>query len=140
MSEDQKSIKAFLHITREKADVILSAEHVNNEAKTAIKDLLQICNNFESLLTSNVGSNADTNLLKKRYEQSKSELKKAEEKINIAKESMQSLVAEVVKVSNETNTLLKGLGADTESPTFKALTRIKHSIAQMASIITGPKK
>ena len=140
MSEDQKSIKAFLHITREKADVILNAEHVNNEAKTAIKDLLQICNNFEALLTSNVGSNADTNLLKKRYDQSKTDLRKAEEKINLAKETMQSLVAEVVKVSTETNILIKALGTETESPTFKALTRIKHSIAQMATIITGPKK
>lgn len=139
MSEEQKALKAFLHVTRLKADVVLNAAHINNEAKVTIKDLLQICNNFEVLLSSNVGVSADTNLLKKRYDHSKQEIRKLEDQVNIAKEKMQTIVPEIVKVSTETNTLLKGIGSDTESALYKALIRIKHSLAQMAEAISKSK-
>lgn len=139
MSEDQKALKEFLHVTRLKSDVVLNAAHINNEAKATIKDLLQICNNFEVIASSNVGSSADAHLLKRRYEQSKQEYKKLQDQFVATKEILQSLVSEIVKVSAETNSLLKGQQSDTEGQIYKALVRIKQSLTQMAELISKPK-
>ena len=140
MSEDQKSLKLFLHEAKQRADVILGLDHINNEAKTAIKDLLIISQNYERLMSSNVATSSDASLLKKRYELSKSDLKKAESVLASTKAIILSMIPELVIVSAETNGLIKSLSADPENPMLRSVLKMKQAVTKIAEAIAQTPK
>lgn len=140
MTSDQASLKAFLHEAKVRAETILALDHINSEAKVAIKDLLQISHNYQALMSANVGVSSDVSLLKKRYEQAKADLKKAEALASSRKNILTSLFPEIVVVSAESNSMHKVVSQNPDHPMLVSVMKIKQATAKMAEIITQSQK
>jgi hypothetical protein len=137
---DEQKIREFLNQAKEKSDIILSQDHYGAEVKTVILDLLQICQNFENLLSSNVGANADARLLKKRLDQAKHEHKITMDELSQVETLLLSLVGEVKLIGGEVNNLIKALPADEANPLQISAHKIRSANIKIAEAIAQAQK
>lgn len=135
MADDQQALKVFLRSTRDRAEGVLGGAHIGADVKELIRDLLQIANNAEDLISHSSGQSADTRVLKKKLDQSKTETRAAEAKIESAKKLILSLVDEIKAIHIETAGILKRHAADMTDAGAVSATRIKTAIQKMTEII-----
>lgn len=135
MSEDLKTLRAFLRETRVKADVILGADHVSADVKTIIKDLIHAGQNLDILIDLNSGQSADGRVLKKKLEAAKSEIRSMEAKVEGAKKLIMALVEEIRILTVESANISKRHTADPNDPDSLSAARIKASLQKVAEII-----
>jgi hypothetical protein len=124
LSDDQM-IRAFLATTKKNAAEVLGQPHVGDDVKSVIKDLLQICQNFQDLTGSATSQSADVRVLKKKFDQSKSDLRAIDAKLTAAKQLMLSVASEVEIVIKETISILKRHQTPATDPDFISGNKIR---------------
>lgn len=134
MANDQQTIKSFLHGVREQADVIIGEPHVSADVKNVIRDLLQVCANFDELLEHSSGQSADTRMLKKKLDQAKADARASENKIGDVKKTILSLVEEIKSIGAESGHILKR-HATPNDPDAASATKITAATRKMVEII-----
>ncbi|MES3038109.1 MAG: hypothetical protein V4736_09405 [Bdellovibrionota bacterium] len=135
MADDE--LKKFLFATKSKASTILDSDHVAAEVKLIIKDFLQVCDNFDTLSQQSSGQNADARLLKKRLDQSKTEMKALENKIDSIKKSVVSMIEDIKIASAEANAIIKRHPAEGDDPDFQSASKIKSSIQKLTEKVVS---
>jgi molecular chaperone GrpE (heat shock protein) len=138
-SDDQLVIKQFMHQAQKNGQEILLQTHVSADIKSVVKDLLQVCDNFQNLLGSSSGQSADARVIKRKYEQSKQELKAAEAKVEAAKSVILSIVEEIKSINGEATTIAKRHENEPGSPDTTSVSNIKRMTSKIIELIVGLK-
>ena len=82
---ENQSFFGYVADVKKRAEGLISAEHVGEDVRVCLRDLLKVVENFHDLKTDSVSAGADARLYKKRFDQSKSELRAAEKRIEALK-------------------------------------------------------
>jgi uncharacterized protein (DUF3084 family) len=100
---DEIRFRQFLSATREKANEIISMDHVSSDARNVLKDFIEVSKQTERLLEARNETGADQRVMQKRYEQLKVDHRELEKKA--------AKFAEIV--TNELAPVLKTITGDT---------------------------
>jgi hypothetical protein len=98
---DNPAFRIFLEDVKKRATALVGEEYISEDVRKVLRDFLQATESFASLYSESVGQSADSRVLKKRYEQLKSESKANEKRIEQMKSSSISSVASVKVISAE---------------------------------------
>jgi hypothetical protein len=132
---DLQSLRAFLSDAQRKAEVILGAEHLGEDVKIVIRDLLQVSKNFENLIQDSNGQQSDLRLLKKRLDQAKSAARADEGKIEAVRGVFLILAEEIKAITFETAQILKRNETVPASSDAASASKIKASAQKMVGVI-----
>lgn len=141
MSEDVNRFKKFLNETREKANALINQDHIDLNARNALKDFVEVSRQTEKLLEARTEMSADAGLIKKRYEQLKTEHRELEKKYSKIAEIVSSELAPVLKTITG-DTILISERAKTipdekhKSDVMEATVRIKTAVRKIVEIFT----
>jgi regulator of replication initiation timing len=135
MPNDAQSIKAFMNQAQQRAETILSAEHIGGDVKMLIRDLLQISKNLENLMHESSGNQSDMRVLKKRLDQAKAIGREDETKIAAVRTIFFSLADEIKLILSEAAKIIKHHEARPNESDAGSAARIKASAQKMIEII-----
>ncbi len=135
MSDEQQALKVFLNNARERATTVLSEEHIGADVKRVIKDLLQVSDSFSTLMVQNVGQSSDVRVLKKKFDQSKGEIRDLTAKVDAFKKAVLPLVDAIKVVSAESGEIAKRHSTSTQDPDLQSAARIRSAAQQMVALI-----
>jgi hypothetical protein len=124
LSDDQM-IRNFLINAKKNAAEVLAQPHIGDDVKSVIKDLLQICQNFQDVVGSNTSQSADVRVLKKKFDQAKSDVRAIDAKLTEAKQLMLSVASEAEVVIKETISILKRHQTPDTDPDFISGNKIR---------------
>ena len=137
---DFNALKLYLAETREKSSVIIGMEHIGADVRSNIKDLLKICENFQSLFDQISNQSADSRLAKKKLEQSKAETRAVENKFEDAKKMIMNMAGDIKTLSGEANAILKRHATTTDDADSQSAKQILNSAQSMVKSIVAMSK
>jgi hypothetical protein len=86
---------------------VTKLDHVAEPVKATVRDLLKVCENVTKLMDNSSGQNADVRVLKKRFDQMKTELYQSERKFEKAQALILSLLEDIQDVTNSLELIVK---------------------------------
>lgn len=140
MTDSDQNFREFMSSTCEKAKGLLDQVHIGDDTKKILRDFLQVTQNFEQLLSSNVGANADQRLSKKRLEQAKLEHRQIEKQLNDIKTRFLAIIEDVKTIGSEVSGLQKAIAAKELTNCEISAQKIKTANQHIAEIIAQSRK
>lgn len=98
---DNQAFVAYLSDVKKRAEALVVEEYLGEDVRRVLRDFLKIIESFNALQSDSVSQGADARLFKKRLEQSKTDLKTAEKRIETLKGIGFGLVIPAKQLSNE---------------------------------------
>lgn len=132
MADVQKDFRIFISQALAKGHEVLAAAHVGAEPKTAIRDLMHAIDLFGKQLEEAAGQSSDQRLLKRKFDQSKAELRVVQE---ATKKLLFTFVGELKVIINEAQDVFVRHELDNADPDYHCSLRIKASAQKMIDII-----
>jgi hypothetical protein len=133
----EQSLKLAFTVAKEKALTVLGDSHTGADAKTSIKTLIQIVEAYRDLMVASTGVTADARVMKKRFEQSRSENNQLEEQLAAMKKQILALATEVEMLGVEAGQIMKRNADNASSPDHKAAERIMSSALRVVDVVMG---
>ncbi len=133
----EQSLKLALTVAKEKAAVVLSDSHTGADAKTSITSLIRIAEAYRDLFSATAGLSADARLMKKRFDQSRSEKQTLEEQLAEMKKQILALATEVEMLGVEAGQIIKRNAHNPSSPDHGSAERIMSSALRVVDVVMG---
>lgn len=127
--------KTFVAEALKKAEAVLAEDHIQADTRAALKDLVQIAVNVDSVLQSQFGQTADARLLKKRYDQAKLDLKAQEQKVEALKAAFSEIVEATKAIAADANVLVKRHKDAPDDPDHAVALRLKALATRIVEVI-----
>ncbi|MES2963379.1 MAG: hypothetical protein V4760_05780 [Bdellovibrionota bacterium] len=140
-SEDELRFRKFLSDTREKASKLIGLDHIDLDARNALKDFIEVSRQTEKLLSDRNDTGADQRVLQKRYDQLKTEHRELEKRAGKISEIVTTELAPVLKtITGDTILISERAKAITDEKHQKdvvdATVRIKIAVRKIVEVFT----
>jgi hypothetical protein len=134
-NEEESNFKIFLKQSMASGFDVTKMDHVAEPVKAAVRDLLKVCENVHKLLDNSSGQNADVRVLKKRYDQAKTDLHQVEKKFEKTQALIVSLLEEIQLITNAAEVIIKGTAGQASSMTSQEAIKIQNATQKLSNKI-----
>jgi hypothetical protein len=136
MNNEESSIfKVFLKETMANGLEVTRMDHVAEPVKNTVRDLLKVCENVTRLMDNSSGQNADSRILKKKYEQTKIDLNQATKKFEKTQALIVSLLEEIQEITNSAELIIKANSGQTNPKTIQETLKIQNAAQKLSTKI-----
>ncbi len=132
------NFRKFLDEARNNAIEVSGQAHVAAEAKTALKDLVEISYQVEKLLGERLENGADGRVLQKRYDALKITARESDKKLAYIRESISGEVLNIIReMAGDAQLLIEEEKSGEVKSAGAAATRLKMSLKRLTEVLTS---